>query len=126
MIRLMIVDDEKDSLLLYKLMFRNEIQKGLVELFCYDSSEKALQAYKNEFSEPIDLILSDINMPNMDGFEFLKEIKKINNQQFIYMVSAYGDEMHINEAKSLGASDYISKPVNFPHLKELIFQSIAA
>lgn len=126
MIRLMVVDDEKDSLLLYKLMFRKEIKNQEIELYCYESGEKALQALKNELAGKVDLVLSDINMPNMDGFELLKEIKKVNQSQNVYMVSAYGDDIHVNEAKSLGASDYISKPVNFPYLKELIFQSRAA
>lgn len=126
MIRLMVVDDEKDSLLLYKLMFRNEIKSNKVELHCFDSGEKALKALENELAGKVDLVLSDINMPNMDGFELLKEIMKINQKQTVYMVSAYGDDIHVNEAKSLGASDYISKPVNFPYLKDLIFDNKAA
>ena len=120
MIKLMIVDDEKDSLLLYKLMFRTEIKNNEIELFCYDSAQLALEALNNELKDQVSLILSDINMPNMDGFEFLSKVKADFPSQKVYMVSAYGDDLHVNEAKSRGADDYISKPVNFPFLKQQI------
>lgn len=119
MIKLMVVDDEKDSLLLYQLMFRSEIKNGEVELHCFDGAQKALDAMSSNLTD-ISVILSDINMPNMDGFEFLKHVRESNSSIPVFMVSAYGDEAHTNEAKKLGASDYFTKPVNFAMLKERI------
>jgi two-component system, chemotaxis family, chemotaxis protein CheY len=66
------------------------------------------------------LILSDINMPGMSGLELLSKIKKDYNQPppVVMMITAYGDAENYNQAKLLGADDFLTKPVDFNALKE--------
>ena len=69
------------------------------------------------------LILSDINMPEMNGIELLKEIKKRYPSLKVIMITAYGDEYNFNMAKDLGADDYFTKPLQFDRLKEKFISS---
>jgi CheY-like chemotaxis protein len=64
------------------------------------------------------LILTDINMPGMSGIELLKNIKAKYPELKVFMITAYGDEQNFNAAKSLGADDYFTKPLQFELLKE--------
>ncbi len=64
------------------------------------------------------LILTDINMPEMNGIELLKEIKKRYPELKVIMITAYGDEYNFNMAKNLGANDYFTKPLQFDLLRE--------
>jgi YesN/AraC family two-component response regulator len=64
------------------------------------------------------LILTDINMPEMNGIELLKKIKARYPELKVFMITAYGDEQNFNAAKSLGADDYFTKPLRFDLLKE--------
>jgi CheY-like chemotaxis protein len=72
------------------------------------------------------LILSDINMPGMSGLQLLEKIKKnfVAPPPIVMMVTAYGDEENYNTAKSLGADDFLTKPVDFKLLKDKLTQII--
>ena len=76
-----------------------------------------------ETLKPFDivLVLSDINMPGMTGLDLLKIIKSDYPELHVFMVTTYGDDENFNRAKSYGADEFITKPVDFNMLKEKIF-----
>ena len=120
MIKMLIVDDERDVELLFLQKFRKEIRNGEVELnFAFNANE-ALTFLKA--LNPFDLVvvLSDINMPGMTGLELLKIIKKEYTDLRVMMITAYGDEKNYQNAISTGADDFLSKPVDFSKLKEKV------
>jgi CheY-like chemotaxis protein len=123
MIKIFIVDDEPDVELMFRQKFRNEIKTGEFSLMFALSAEQALAFMGN--LEPFDiiLVLSDINMPGMNGLELLKRIRKLYPDLKVFMISAYGDQHNKDEASRLGATDFITKPVDFPLLKERILNT---
>jgi YesN/AraC family two-component response regulator len=70
------------------------------------------------------LILSDINMPGMTGFDLLQQVKEMLPTLKVFMVSAYGDAANMNRAKETGADGFIEKPVNFQLLEEKILEAL--
>lgn len=120
MIKIFVVDDEPDVELMFRQKFRNEIKTGEFSLMFALSGERAL-SYMAAL-EPFDiiLVLSDINMPGMSGLELLKRIRSQYPELKVFMISAYGDPHNQNEASRLGATDFITKPVDFLTLKQRI------
>ncbi|MDY0103809.1 MAG: response regulator [Lentimicrobium sp.] len=121
MIKILVVDDEKDIQLLFEQRFRKEIKSGEMEFEFAFSGEEALQFLEKYLHEAV-LILSDINMPGMSGLELLRRIKAKHHDPppMVMMISAYGDAENYKKAMELGADDFISKPVDFVVLKEKI------
>lgn len=117
---ILVVDDEDDMQLLFKQKFRKEIKTGQVNFQFSCSGEAALEYLQKE-KDFVVLILSDINMPGMNGLELLKKIKENYADLKVFMITAYGDEQNYQTAIAYGADDYINKPVNFDNLKEKIF-----
>ena len=120
--KILIVDDEKSVQFLYEKVFKKEINSGEFEIVFSISGEDALSIVQRDNPEHYKLMISDINMPGLSGFELLKEMKSINPDMAIFMSSAYTDTERQSLAKELGADDYITKPVNFISLKEKISQ----
>ena len=119
MMKILVVDDEKDIKLLFEQRFRKEIRdQQLVFAFAF-SGEEALD-YLTQHEHEAVLILSDINMPGMSGLELLEHIKQkyMKPPPVVMMITAYGDEENYNTAKRLGADDFLTKPVDFTLLKE--------
>lgn len=119
--RLIVVDDEIDMLDLYKHFFRREALSGGFDLLCFTSGEDCL-AYiqKNNLSSGTTLIISDINMPKMSGFELLSKIKEVDPELSVWMASAYSAEEYKEAALKKGAEGYFEKPINFRDLKAAI------
>ena len=117
--KILVVDDETDVKTLFQQRFRKEIKSGEIELEFAFSGEEAL-AFMNEHEHEAVLILSDINMPGMSGLVLLKNIKQKYEKPppIVMMITAYGDDENYNEAMSLGADDFLTKPVDFVSLKE--------
>jgi len=117
--KVLVVDDEKDVQTLFEQRFRKEIRNGEIQLRFAFSGEEAL-SYMNQNEHEAVLILSDINMPGMSGLVLLKHIKEkfAKPPPIVMMITAYGDDDNYNEAMSLGADDFLTKPVDFPILKE--------
>ena len=117
--KILVVDDEKDVQVLFEQRFRREIREGVFNFVFAFSGEEALQ-YLNDLNHEAVLILSDINMPGMTGLELLKRIKEkeYTPPPIVMMITAYGDAENYNQAKSLGADDFLTKPVDFSLLKE--------
>lgn len=117
--KILVVDDETDVQTLFEQRFRKEIRNGEMHFDFAFSGEDALK-YLNQHEQEAVLILSDINMPGMSGLELLSEIKQkyLKPPPVVMMITAYGDEDNFNNAKRLGADDFLTKPVDFSSLKE--------
>ncbi len=117
--KVLVVDDELDMQTLFQQRFRREIKDHKVDFAFANSGEQALTYLKQHLHEVV-LILSDINMPGMSGFELLKRIKQnyTTPPPVVMMITAYGDTENYNEAISLGADDFLTKPIDFIQLKE--------
>lgn len=122
MIKMLIVDDERDVEILFSQRFRKEIRNGEVELNFAFNGDEALN-YIHSLN-PFDLVvvLSDINMPGMTGLELLKIIKSEYKDLRVMMVTAYGDESNYKSALSSGADEFLTKPVDFTTLKEKVMK----
>lgn len=120
--RVLVVDDEKDIKPLFQQMFRKELRAGALELVFAHSAEEAL-SFLERTPPNYALLLSDVNMPGMNGFELLKEIRISHPDVQVIMISAYGDEESKQKARSFGATDYFSKPIDFSLLKSRITAS---
>ncbi len=116
---ILVVDDERDVQTLFEQRFRKEIRSNELTFAFAFSGEEAL-AYLNQHDHGSVLILSDINMPGMSGLELLDRIKKnyAVPPPKVMMITAYGDAENFNTAKSLGADDFLTKPVDFATLKD--------
>jgi CheY-like chemotaxis protein len=117
--KVLVVDDEKDMQMLFEQRFRKEIKNGEIQFVFAFSGEEAM-SYLNQHIHEAVLILSDINMPGMSGLELLQYIKQKYAQPppVVMMITAYGDPENYNRAISLGADDFLTKPVDFSILKE--------
>ena len=115
MAKILVVDDEADLEVLIKQKFRKKIREKAYEfVFAFNGREALKQL---EEHSDIDVVLSDINMPEMDGLTLLT---KLNEQQSLLktvIVSAYGDMDNIRTAMNRGAFDFITKPINFEDLE---------
>jgi len=118
--KIMVVDDEKDMKDLFRQRFRREIKQGEIEFSFAFSAEAALE-YLNKHSEDyLALLVTDINMPGMNGLELLKIIKHTFSDVKVIMMTAYGDDQNYQTAIDYGADGYIHKPIEFGSLKEKI------
>lgn len=110
-VKILIVDDEPDLEIVIRQKFRKQIREGQYEfLFAHDGVE-ALAMLKED--PRILLVLSDINMPNMDGLTLVGKIKAESPLVQSVIVSAYGDMDNIRTAMNKGAFDFLTKPINF-------------
>jgi len=123
--KILIVDDERDVELLFRLQFRREIKEKHIYLQFAFSGEYALNYLHNINPMDVLLILSDINMPGMNGLQLVEKVKAEFPAMRIIMVSAYGDDKNYNEAKAKGVDDFVTKPVNFVELKRKMSRVIA-
>lgn len=118
--KVMVVDDEEDVQLLFRQKFRKEIKTGKINFKFAMSAQEALNYLNEQDEHCLVLILSDINMPGMNGLELLKIIKTTSPQLKVFMITAYGDEDNYRLAMEYGADDYLHKPVEFETLKSKI------
>ena len=112
---ILMVDDEADLEDLVRQRMRREIRSGKYAfMFAHDGVEALeILAQHNE----IDLVLSDINMPRMDGLTLLDNIPNVDTDLRAVVISAYGDMKNIRAAMNLGAFDFITKPIDFDDLR---------
>lgn len=120
MLNLIAVDDEKDVKVLFEHFFYQEVTDGLVNLHFETSAADCLKRLES-ISEGQTIVLSDINMPEMNGIELLKEISNAYPSVKVILVSAYDQNRYYDEMQKWGAEGYISKPVDFVSLKEKVF-----
>ncbi|MGZ3750859.1 MAG: adenylate/guanylate cyclase domain-containing protein [Mucilaginibacter sp.] len=122
MAKILVVDDEADLELLVKQKFRRKIRENIYEFVFAQNGEDAL--LKLEENPDIDVMLSDINMPIMDGLTLLTRLAESNSILKSVMVSAYGDMQNIRTAMNRGAFDFVCKPVDFEDLDVTIEKTI--
>jgi len=120
MIKIMVVDDEHDIAALFKQQFRKEMREKKVDFHFAFSAEEALKYLENALSADIVLILSDINMPGMNGLELLRIIKERFSYLKVFMITAYNDKEKYETAIRYGAEDFLAKPIDFEKLKNQI------
>ena len=118
--RIMVVDDEKDVEMLYRQRFRRELREGTLELHFAFSGEEALTTLDRLSPLNIVFILSDINMPGMTGLELLKIVKERYPHLRVCMITAYNDESNFKTAMDYGAEQYLTKPIDFEHLRRQV------
>ena len=114
---ILVVDDEPDIADLFRQHFRREARQGAYVLHFAGSGEEALQMFAHGIEPQLIVILSDINMPGMDGLTLLHEIKRRRPDLPVMMVTAYGDDERRRHAAEAGALQFLSKPVDFDLLK---------
>src|SRR5262245_33625487 len=116
--KILVVDDEPDLKLLIQQKFRRQIRDGHYDfVFAHNGVEALAQLDANP---NVDLVLSDINMPEMDGLTLLTKLPTTPNQLKAVMVSAYGDLANIRTAMNRGAFDFVTKPIDFEDLETTI------
>ncbi|TMI65888.1 MAG: response regulator [Bacteroidetes bacterium] len=113
--KILVVDDEADLEVLIKQKFRQKIREHQYEFLFASNGKHALEQL--ELNTDVDVVLSDINMPEMDGLTLLTKIGEQNSLLKAVIVSAYGDMDNIRIAMNRGAFDFITKPVNFEDLE---------
>ena len=116
-VSILIVDDEPDVAELFRQRFRREARQGTYVLHFADSGEEALRQLAGEIEPELIVILSDINMPGMDGLELLQCVKQRWPGLPVMMVTAYGDDERRRRAAEYGATQFLTKPVDFDNLK---------
>jgi len=121
-VSILVVDDEADVADLFRQRFRREARAGTYVLHFALSGEEALEKLDGEIEPQLIVILSDINMPGMDGLALLREIKARRPEMPVMMVTAYGDDERRRIAGEHGASEFITKPVDFDFLKAQLSQ----
>ena len=122
-VKILSVDDELDLELLLTQYFRRKIRKGEYEFFFAHNGVEALTLLLKQ--KDIDIILSDINMPEMDGLTLLTKVNELNNPALkCIMVSAYGDMGNIRSAMNNGAFDFATKPIDLDDLALTIEKAI--
>jgi adenylate cyclase len=114
MAKILVADDEADLEILIKQKFRKEIRENTYEFIFAANGNEALDKLMHD--PEIDVLLSDINMPEMDGLTLLSKINESNLLTKAVIVSAYGDMENIRIAMNRGAFDFVCKPVNFQDL----------
>jgi len=121
--RLLVVDDEPDVEVMIRQRFRPLVRKGVYEFFFAANGADALRVLAEQ--DNIDIVLSDINMPEMDGLTFLANARAMNPLRRVVMVSAYGDVQNIRTAMNRGAFDFVLKPIDFSDLEATINKAVA-
>lgn len=113
--RILFVDDEPDLELLIRQKYRKQLRQGEIELAFAGHGREALEVIEARTSD-FDLIVTDINMPVMNGLELLDELRKLDLSTLVLVLSAYGDMANIRTAMNRGAFDFLTKPIDFQDL----------
>ena len=120
--KILVVDDEQDLEVLIKQKLRKQIREGKYQFVFASDGLEALTIINNDAS--IQTILSDINMPRLDGLSLLLKLNEINPLIKTVILSAYGDMDNIRTAMNRGAFDFLCKPINFEDLEITIDKTL--
>ncbi len=120
--RILVVDDEPDVEALILQKFRREIRDGALSFsFARDGVEALAELKANG---AIDLVVTDLNMPRMDGLTLLQKLQEAEDKVSTIVVSAYGDMSNIRTAMNRGAFDFVTKPIDFADLETTIAKTL--
>ena len=121
-IHILFVDDEVDLEALVKQRFRKQIKEGIIRLSFALNGSEALKKITDDTT--IGIVVTDINMPVMDGLSLLNELKQLQRPLRAIVASAYGDMGNIRTAMNRGAYDFVTKPIDFNDLEMTIQKTI--
>ena len=121
--KILVVDDEPDLEPLMLQRMRRHIRAGRYTFVFAQNGIEALERLNEE--DDIDMVLSDINMPRMDGLTLLEQIPKVDPNIRSVIVSAYGDMKNIRTAMNRGAFDFVTKPLDFADLQITIDRTLS-
>ncbi|RAJ94533.1 signal transduction histidine kinase [Larkinella arboricola] len=116
--KILLVDDEADLEILFRQRFRQAIHAGTYEFVFAHDGQQALQVLEEQ--PDIDLVLTDINMPGMDGLTLLEQLPQVNAVAPAVVLTAYSDMTNIRSAMNRGAFDFLTKPIHFDDLQTTI------
>jgi adenylate cyclase len=119
---ILFVDDEADLEALVLQKFRKQIREGLVTVIFARDGIEALESIEQH--PHVDMVVSDINMPRMDGLSLLAKLQEAEDKKSTIIVSAYGDMSNIRTAMNRGAFDFLTKPIDFTDLETTIDKTI--
>jgi sigma-B regulation protein RsbU (phosphoserine phosphatase) len=122
MTKILVVDDEPDVELLIRQKFSKQIKSKEFDFLFAANGKEALKILAD--NRDINIILTDINMPEMDGLVLLSHLPELNRLYKAIIVSAYGDMSNIRRAMNQGACDFITKPIDFSDLEITIANTI--
>ncbi|OCP21042.1 MULTISPECIES: response regulator [unclassified Ensifer] len=117
---ILVVDDEPDVELLFKQQFRHDLRAGRFVMEFARSASSALERIADAGDVMLILILSDVNMPGMSGFELLPKARTVRPDVPVIMITAYGDPDTKRRAMESGAEALLTKPIDFIALREEI------
>ena len=120
--KILVVDDEPDLEPLMLQRMRRNIRRGQYAFVFACNGVEALDMLRRE--KDIDMVISDINMPEMDGLTLLQQIPKVDPNVRSIIVSAYGDMENIRTAMNRGAFDFVTKPIDFKDLRVTIDRTL--
>ena len=120
--KILVVDDEEDLELLMRQRFRRQVRRGEYDLYFAHNGREALDVLAE--TPDIRLVLSDINMPVMDGLTLLSQLEEIEANVSAVVVSAYGDMANIRTAMNRGAFDFVTKPIDFNDLQVTVEKTL--
>ena len=119
---ILFVDDEADLEALILQKFRRHIREGQVKMIFARDGLEALESIEQH--PHVDMVISDINMPRMDGLSLLARLQEAEDKKSTIIVSAYGDMSNIRTAMNRGAFDFLTKPIDFTDLETTIDKTI--
>ena len=120
--KILVVDDEQLLEYVIQQRFRQKIRAKEIEFVFAHNGREALEKLA-EFP-PFDLVLTDINMPEMDGLTLLEKLSQIDNTLKAIVISAYGDMQNIRTAMNRGAFDFLTKPIDFQDMEITIQRAL--
>ena len=120
--KILVVDDEPDLEPLMRQRMRRDVRSGKYTFEFAHNGVEALEMLKEH--EDIDMVISDINMPQMDGLTLLEQIPQVDPEIRSVIVSAYGDMKNIRTAMNRGAFDFVTKPLDFEDLRVTIDRTL--
>jgi sigma-B regulation protein RsbU (phosphoserine phosphatase) len=121
-VKILVVDDEPDLQIVIRQIFSKKIRENQYQFAFAHNGVEALEKLKQNGG--FDLVLSDINMPQMDGLTLLAKLNETNDLLKTVMVSAYGDMKNIRTAMNRGAHDFVTKPIDFQDLEITITKTL--
>lgn len=117
---ILVVDDEPDVEILFRQQFRRDLRAGRFTMEFAQSADNALQCVGRAVDGTLILILSDINMPGMNGLDLLPKVKAERPDVPVIMITAYGDAETKRQALERGAEALLTKPIDFSVLRNEI------
>jgi CheY-like chemotaxis protein len=121
----LVVDDEPDVEILFRQQFRRDLRDNRFTMDFAQSAVSALKRISDAAGESLILILSDINMPGMNGLELLPKAKAARPDVPVIMITAYGDDTTRRKAMEGGAETLLTKPIDFVALRSEIDSRVA-